>query len=384
MEDAAIDPRSNGFASLDDSETFVQNLLATTEAQERIHRNTAEIRNALIITFATHEADGLLKRANRLADCCKWPLVILKNNGLPAISLQRCRDRLCPVCSKIKGMQTTARVQAAVKRMDSKRFVTLTALSTGKTLKECSQQVTASFRELRRSKIWKKHVTAGIWTKEIKPGKKEGTWNVHLHMLVDGSYFPQKDLAAAWFQATGDSMIADIRKVHNDAGAANYVTKYIAKPGNFNRWSEDEIIKYAKATKGDRLLGTFGKLHAADPVDEEQPESEKLSDRSISTHKLIRLASESFPSALTAVQLMARAGGFYAASVCQDATQPGEKISEKDLVSLGLAIADCICEIRRRTALILDPVPAVPDPLLNEETWNQLVLLDVNVGFSYR
>lgn len=383
MDDAAQANGPQGFTSLDDSETFVQNLLTCTEAQEHIHRATQEIRTSLILAFALHGEDGLMKRANRLADCCKWPLLLLRNDGKPAISLQRCRDRLCPVCSKIKGMQTTARVQEAVKQMNSKRFVTLTGQSANKTLKEASTQITTAFRELRRSKLWKQHVNSGIWTKEIKPGKVEGTWNVHLHMIIDGKYFPQKDLSEAWLKATGDSMIVDIRKIHDDKGAASYVTKYIAKPGNFSRWSEAEIVNFAIATKGDRLLGTFGKLHSMVKLDEEKPESEQLSGKTISAYKLLQLASEDVPAARTAVELLARCGGFYAACVAASPTQQREKTSDSDLASLGQAIGECIAVLAlRETPQISETEIEIP-PECNVETWNQLTLLDTSRGSAY-
>lgn len=384
MDDASIDQVIASFTSLDHSETFVQNLLITTEAQERIHAKTSDIRTALITAFVFSEDAGLRKRAERIADCCKWPLLILRNNGLPAMSLQRCRDRLCPVCSRIKGLQTTARVQEAVKLLPSKRFMTLTIKSTEKTLKQASRDATNGFRELRRSKIWKQHVTAGIWTKEIKPGTEEGTWNVHIHMIVSGKYFPQDQLSKAWLTATGDSFVVDIRKVNDDEKAASYVTKYISKPGNFNRWSQEEIVQFATAVKGDRMIGTFGKLHCAVKLDEEIPDAEKLSDRTISAHKLMQLASTEFQPAQTAVELLAKCGGFYSACVSRPAPPRDQKISESDLASLGAELLKCIEHLA-----LLEQTPvcekASADPTeLEEETYQQLDLLDTSVGFAYR
>lgn len=383
MDDARTDFGPHGFTSLDDSETTVQNLLVCTEAQKHIHGSTEDIRAALIIAFATHGGDGLMKRANKLADCCKWPLLILRNNGTPAISLQRCRDRLCPVCSKIKGMQTTARIKDAVKQMDSKRFVTLTIMSEGKTCKQASTDATNGFRELRRSKFWKEHVTAGIWTKEPKPGTKEGTWNVHLHMIIDGKYMPQRDLSAAWLQATGDSYIVDIRKIHDDKGAANYISKYIGKPGNFSRWSQTEIVDYAKAFKGERMLGTFGKLHSPAKLDEKTPEAEQLSDRSISAHKLMQLASETIPYAITAVEILSRMGGFYSACVCAQPPLDKVKISEIDLATLGAALSGCMDILKSREILPVCDTATDVSTESNDDTWNQLELMAIDRGKAY-
>lgn len=383
MDVASIDQVIESFTSLDDLETTVQNLLQTTEAQQHIHRSTETLRAALIIAFASSSDAGLKKRAERIANCCKWPHIVLRNDGKPAISLQRCKDRLCPVCSKLKAMTTNARVKEAVRLLPSKRFVTLTILSTGKTLKQASTNCTDGFRELRRSKFWKEHVTAGVWTKEIKPGTAEGTWNVHLHMIVSGKYMPQDQLSHAWMQATGDSYVVDIRKVYDDEKAAGYVTKYISKPGNFDRWSQTEIEQFAAATKGERLIGTFGKLHSAAKLDEEKPESEQLSGQSISAYKLMQMDSEQVPAARRAVELLSRMGGFYSACVC--AAPPAEKVkfSEIDLASLGAALSECIEIVKSREQ------PPVCDTAIDVETtsnvpkWNQLELLDTHRGFAY-
>lgn len=384
MDDGTIDSVIAAFTSLDDLETTVQNLLQTTEAQQHIHRSTEEIRTALILAFANSQDAGLKKRAERLANCCKWPLLILRNDGKPAISLQRCKDRLCPVCSKLKAMSTNARVKEAVSALPSKRFVTLTGLSTGKTLKTASTNITDGFRELRRSRFWKEHVTAGVWTKEIKPGKEEGTWNVHLHMIVSGKYMPQDQLSSAWMQATGDSFVVDIRAVYDGDKAAGYVTKYISKPGNFNRWSADEIEQFAIATKGERLIGTFGKLHSTVKLDEEKPEGEQLSGRSISVHKLQQLAAEKLPAATKAIELLARCGGFYSAIVCSAPPSKDEKISEIDLASLGQALLECMETVQLRDQPPPEAAEIEVEPTNSENLYQQLELLDTSRGFAYR
>lgn len=199
--------------------------------------------------------------------------------------------------------------------MKSIRFMTLTKLSTDLTLLACLIALMDGFRELRRSDVWKRNVVGGMWAIEIKPGRKEGTWNVHLHLLVDGSYFPQDQLSDAWLKATGDSKIVDIRKVNSTAGAANYVTKYVSKPGDFNKFSDEEIIDYARSVKGRRMFGSFGNLHAQA---DKEPEPETVatdSGASISAHTLCKFADSGNVNAIKAVELLKRCGGYWSACV---------------------------------------------------------------------
>lgn len=386
MDVASFDQVVESFTSLVDSETTVQVLLATSEAQSNIHRQTEEQRTRVICSFAHSNDAGLLKRAGRLADCCKWPLLMTKSDGTPALSLQRCRDRLCPLCSKIKGQQTASKVQEAVQMMNSVRFFTLTLLSTDKKLAQCCEQLISGFRELRRSKVWKEHVSAGIWTAEIKPGKHEGTWNVHLHMLVDGKYFDQKSLSAAWLKATGDSYVVDVRKVNSVKGAAWYVAKYVAKPGDFTKMSDEEICCYATAVKGRRLFGTFGKLHSMKDLEEETVEVATLGNVCISANKVRSLEAEGFAPALRAVQLLEQCGGYWAASVARTKATDSERVSREQLLELGSCITACFTEIESRHFVAPLESQQSDGSLLVEPAYDQPLLIDITpeIDNSYR
>ncbi len=315
-EDEDADAQANDSlpdsTSLVDSETTVQTLLLTTDAQQALHRRYENQRCRLICAFARSGDEGLSKRVARLADCSKWPLFYVDSAGEVKTSLQRCRDRLCPLCSSIKGRQLAHRFKDGVERMKSVRFITLTGQSEGKKLNDNVRQMQDSLRKLRRDPIWKEHVHGGIWSMEVKPGRKEGTWNVHFHALVDGCFFDQKALSEAWLRATGDSEVVDIRKVHSVEGIAHYVTKYIAKPGDFEKFSDEELCIYAAAIKGKRMFGAFGTVNKRVKEDKEEVVHAGTDTSTISAHAICRSADGGHILAQRTRDLLVMAGGTFA------------------------------------------------------------------------
>lgn len=353
IEPQDVDPLADDLlpdsASLVDSETTVQTLLLCTDAQQSIHRRTENQRCRLICAFTRSSDAGLQKRAVRLADCCKWPLLYVDGAGEVKTSLQRCRDRLCPVCSAIKGRQLAARFKDQVQMMKSVRFATLTGQSTGRSLKEANDHIQSSFRALRRDPVWKEHVKGGLWSLEVKPGRKEGTWNVHLHMLIDGKFFDQRSLSEAWLRATGDSPVVDIRKVHSIDGVAHYVTKYIAKPGDFERFSDDELCIFAAAIKGRRMFGAFGNIKASRlEVGEEHAESTATSS-TVSAHTICRMADAGHANSIRARDLLVMAGGYFACLGGAGWTKRSPEFDNEGRKELARLVVSIAAEIERES-----------------------------------
>lgn len=335
-------------ASLEDLERFVQSLLVTTEAQNRIHAKTQDDRLRLIRAFGLNKSPSMQKRAQRLSECCKWPLAYVRAEGRVGMSLQRCRDRLCPVCSRIRGSELRARIKDAVQRMDDKRFVTLTIQNAGRKLTEDVDHLVNSFKELRRSEFWKNHCVGGLWTMEVTQGKTEGTWHAHLHLLVDGNYMDQAALSDAWLRATGDSRIVWITAVGSTNQAIAYITKYIAKPGEFAKFTEEELCDYAAAMKGRRMFGTFGKLHASISKDRKQEETnaDTSTGTTVSFASISHAANAGCEYARTAIGLLQRCGGFYALASGGSWTPAGPPLTEKDHKQLASAIVYVAAQIQ--------------------------------------
>jgi hypothetical protein len=384
MDAAEVDQITACLSSLDASETNVQSLLDFTDAQEQVHGPRIDQLISLITAFSDTGNVTLRKRAERLSQCCKWPLVLVKKNGKPAMSLQRCRDRLCPTCSHIKGQQTANKIKDLVQHMNSVRFLTLTLCSTGRTLAELVKRIIDCFRELRRSKAWRQHVTAGIWTIEIKPGKKENTWNVHLHMLIDGSYWSQAAISDAWLAVTGDSSIVDIRKINSVKGAAWYVAKYVAKPGDFTQFSADEILNYAVSVKSRRLFGTFGKLHSREPLDQEENEGEKLTGHAISGNRIKQMASSGSTQAQRAIELLNCCGGYWSNAIGENHPKPEKPVSEQTWLELGQLI---LLLVNEHAAAAVGGLPPHATCSISQDGATQVVqpsLIDVSPDNAYR
>lgn len=139
-----------------------------------------------------------------------------------------CRDRFCLPCQRERSRVIATNI---VEYLDGApvRFATLTLRHSTAALTHSLDRLLTSFRALRRSPTWRRHVTGGLACLEITRGR-DNKWHPHLHVLIQGRYLPHSELRSAWFAATGDSTIVDIRMARGDAEVVRYVAKYSAKP----------------------------------------------------------------------------------------------------------------------------------------------------------
>jgi hypothetical protein len=138
------------------------------------------------------------------------------------------------------------------------RFITLTLRCSHSTLKGQLDRLFDSFGKLRRRTFWKWHVKGGAAFIECKIGKNSGLWHVHMHILVEGDFIPQRELSSEWLEVTGDSSIVDVRKVENVGHAAAYVVKYASKGCDSSVYNApSKLDEFVVAMKGRRLALTF-------------------------------------------------------------------------------------------------------------------------------
>lgn len=158
--------------------------------------------------------------------------------GLFKICSDYCKSRWCQPCGTYRG-QTIARNLLAASTGLEVRFLTLTSLvketdlearHDPNRLKARLDHVYKSFGRLRRCRSWRRRISGGAAFCELKWKPDSNGWNVHLHMLVTGKYYPKRVLSADWYAATGDSFIVDIRRPSGPKDVVRYVTKYVAKP----------------------------------------------------------------------------------------------------------------------------------------------------------
>lgn len=187
---------------------------------------------------------------------------------------------MCPLCMESRGKTASKRVEAAVKLMNAPRFLTLTAPATDEALADQLSSLRDAFGRLRRSPIWKRHVEGGAYAIEITFNPHTGRWHPHLHAIIDGDYFAQKSIKAAWRAALnastwpvqlleGDPLIVHIKACPDRRQVARYIARYICKPESIDKWPDAAIVEYAEALHGVRMLANFGTLHGVtlDPAD---------------------------------------------------------------------------------------------------------------------
>jgi len=295
-------------SSLDPLETIAQNL-QMSRAQVRLFDRDVDAREAVLVAFGLSENAALLKRAQNIGFCCHSPQVLLQTDGKPCLSLQACRDRMCPRCQRARGGHLKTKVAALVAKFNAPRLLTLTLRNHPEgELSTMLDRLSRNFRCLRASPFWKEHVIRGCYTIEVTFNKASRTWHAHLHAITDGGFMRQAALSDLWKSLTGDSSIVDIRAINDRDKSARYISSYVAKPIDGELWEAAQVVEFALATRGRRMVHTFGKAHgkAIDP-----PETEdlpKLSSPLCSLRDLVHSAGRGVPQSMEAVSLIPRMG----------------------------------------------------------------------------
>lgn len=198
---------------------------------------------------------------DRLATCQTCPLIAEDAQGLPVLIRASCSHRLCPTCQRARAARLSASIAREVQGWPAVRFLTLTLATSDAPLRLELQRLMSSFRELRRTRTWQRHVSAAIWTLEVTRCAKTGRWHPHLHLLLRGTFIPHAQLKTAWHRITGDSFIVDVRMIHDRRQAARYLAKYVAKAADLGDWPPASIRDYCRSTFNLRSHGTCGTLH---------------------------------------------------------------------------------------------------------------------------
>lgn len=307
MCDIASCDRSTESSSLDPSETSVE--------LSGVHRSTFRQRNRIIAHLRGPDGDSITKRrADRIAACCCAPVIRRIQGGGIYIAPGRCQDRLCGTCQRARSRRLAGRIAELTRGWNSMRLMTLTLKPREDlTLGEQLDRLTSSFRKMRQTAAWKKHVTAGIACIEVTPGKANSSGHVHLHAVFTGEFFPHELLKRAWLAATGDSYIVDLRPCPDRASAATYVAAYVSKTSDLSKWPDAKLWSYIDAMKSRRLVITFGSKELT-TVDR-AAEDEKLQRGATlcSVREIRSLADAGEPHALAALVLMRSLGGLWAA-----------------------------------------------------------------------
>jgi hypothetical protein len=147
----------------------------------------------------------------------------------------KCRSWSCEYCRPERKSQLCARAASGIPT----RFVTLTSNPALRLTPEEQLRLLSKSWRLFVQTYRREHGPDSLEYLAIAEETKAG-WP-HLHILVRGSFIPQKVLSA-WMASHASAPIVDVRSVKNVHEAVSYVAKYIAKApkqfGNAKRyWS---------------------------------------------------------------------------------------------------------------------------------------------------
>lgn len=266
-------------------------LASDSPHQARLHAGRQAERRRLIAALTEHgnacrdpdDPDAVppaLTLTSKLRTCGRYPSVLWSDHAQRfVISRCLCKARLCPTCGAKRAQRLRSTLLPIVRELDSARMLTLTLRSTDDPLEDQVKRLTKAFGQLRRRKHARKYLTGGLYVIEITYNAAADRWHPHLHVIADGRYWPQAELAALWNEITGDSRIADIRACHDRRSAVNYVTSYVSKSQTPKDCPPHRLFEWCEALHGKPMARPFGKCHGAKlnpKPDDSAPELQQL------------------------------------------------------------------------------------------------------------
>ena len=228
----------------------------------------ARVRSALLHA-------GASDARRRRFDACGTSAWVYQSQEDPTkfrVAADHCHDRFCVPCTRDASLRVARRLNAHLQARRV-RFVTLTLKHTDQELGEQLSHLWRSFRRLRNTQMWKEHCIGGAAFFEVTRNRDKAEWHPHLHVLIEGKYFPKQLLQDAWLRASRGSWIVDIRDAGNTATTARYVAAYATKGYAANCLRDEASLpELIQAMDGRRLCITFGSWRGFKLRDEEGPE----------------------------------------------------------------------------------------------------------------
>jgi hypothetical protein len=169
----------------------------------------------------------------------------------------RCRLRVCPLCSFRVSKERAQYLKIMTNQMKFPKMLTLTMPTWQERPQDGIKFLRKAFARLRRSPIWK-GVEGGAYQIELK--KKPTGWHIHAHILFSGPFLPYQKIWSTW-KGLVEAECPQIRieAVTSDK-AKEYVCKYTSKASDFDG-DVTNVVDWYEATKGQRLFATFGKWY---------------------------------------------------------------------------------------------------------------------------
>ena len=201
------------------------------------------------------EDAGYPDLAQKLHDCeTTNALVCCSNCGKHWYVLNRCRQRVCVMCSFRVAQERKEFLCYMTKNMPHPKLITLTQRAWKGPPKEGIKRIRLAFNKLRRTKLFQT-VRGGAYIIEVIP--KPGYWHIHMHILVDAPFIPYRRLFSEWKKILGEKAPQVDVRAASDKHAREYIAKDASK--NIVYYVKPEmVVAWYEATKGLRLFATFG------------------------------------------------------------------------------------------------------------------------------
>lgn len=193
-------------------------------------------------------------------DCGRghWLLRNKTDRTLWKVVPSHCHDRFCQPCQAARSARICANLAERIGDHPH-RLLTLTIRSTPTPLAPQVTRLLQAFRRLRATPTWRRCVRGGCAFLEVTRNDQTGLWHPHLHVILDGLYFPKPTLNQLWLAATGDSDVTHITLVRDPHTVQRYVSKYATKPWKHTPDTDDRAIdELLTATKSRRHVIPFG------------------------------------------------------------------------------------------------------------------------------
>jgi hypothetical protein len=211
---------------------------------------------------------GFIEQADKLKKCNANVSVLVCGDGhcFNKYVDYRCHLPVCADCQETKSLRELARILP--KFLQSLKdnpdlilaFMTLTLRSNKKRgLRGACKQIKKDFAKLRGRKVWKNCI-GGVGRIENTFNRMLG-WHPHIHcLLLLNEYLLQAELSDGWHDITGDSMIVDIRQVHDLKAGLVECVKYPFKLSDVRSFKREQFQEIFEL-KGERLGVSFGEFY---------------------------------------------------------------------------------------------------------------------------
>lgn len=249
---------STDFALLDTKVTSDQRTNETSYHDWRVSLHPDRWQRASQV-YSYLDAHDSTRRHERFRKC-RTEAWFARNveSGLVRVLSNGCKLRWCPLCADGTRAFITRQVLDWLKCQPQPKFLTLTLKHSAAPLGFQIDNLYKFFRQLKKSKLWRKKTTGGIWFFQVKLSSQDNCWHPHLHFLLNSSYIPQSDLSALWKKITHTSCIVDIRAVRDSKKAAEYVARYCSASADLLKLPFNAAVDCVRELHGRRLCGTFG------------------------------------------------------------------------------------------------------------------------------